>query len=113
MSLTDLLKGRKNITYQENSGINLAVYLISEFQDRTFTFKSLKRKYFGLSAENLLKKLQDELDSMLILYSYTTKVKTFTDKKGISQARIKLVGRAGTMSRYNPLDIELEINTET
>jgi len=113
MSLIDFIKRRKNIVTQENEGINLAIYFINQFEDRTFTFKGLKNKYFGLRKENLLKLIQEELDSMLVLYRYTTKVKTYTDRKGISQAKIKLVGKVNTMNRYNPLDIELDIKTET
>ena len=112
MSLIDLVKGRKNIVCQESDGINLAIYLINEFKDRTFTFKGLKNKYLGLSGENLLKRIQEELDSMLILYRYTTKVKKYTDRKGIPQVEIKLADKASTMNRYNPLDIELDIKTE-
>lgn len=112
MSLTDLIKRRKNIVNQEREGINLAIYLINEFEDRTFTFKGLKNKYFGLSGENLLKRIQEELDSMLILYRYTTKVKKYTDRKGVPQVEIKLLGKASTIDRYNPLDIELDLKTE-
>jgi len=112
MSLIDVIKRRKNIVYQESEGINLAIYLINEFKDRTFTFKGLKNKYLGLSGENLLKKIQAELDSMLILSRYTTRVKKYTDRKGVPQVEIKLAGKASTMSRYNPLDIELDIKTE-
>lgn len=97
---------------QESEGINLAIYLINEFQDRTFTFKGLKNKYFAVSGETLLKQIKEELDSMLILYRYTTSVKKYTDRKGVPQVEIKLVGKASTMNRYNPLDIELGIKTE-
>ena len=112
MSLIDLIKRRTHIVNQKREGINLAIYLINEFQDRTFSFKGLKNKYFGLSGENLLKRIQEELDSMLILYRYTTRVKKYTDRKGVPQVKIKLVGKASTMRRYNPLDIELDIKTE-
>ena len=112
MSLTDWIKRRKNIVNQESEGINLAIYLINEFQDRTFTFKGLKNKYFGLNREDILKRIQDELDSILILYRYTTRVKKYTDRKGVPQVEIKLVGKASTMNRYNPLDIELHLKTE-
>jgi len=112
MYIIDLIKKRKNVVHQESEGINLAIYLVNEFKDRTFTFKGLKNKYLGLSEENLLKRIQEELDSMLILYRYTTKVKKYTDRKGVSQVEIKLAGKASTMSRYNPLDIELELKTE-
>jgi len=112
MYLTDLIKRRKHIVYQESEGINLAIYFINKFEDRTFTFKGLKNKYSGLKGENLLKLIQEEMDSMLILYRYTTKTKQYIDRKGIAQAEIKLIGKASTMSRYNPLDVELDIKTE-
>lgn len=112
MFLTDLIKRRKNIVSQESKGINLAIYLINEFKDRTFTFKGLKNKYFGIKGEELLKLIQEELESMIVLYSYTTRAKTYTDRKGVSQVKIRLVGKVSMMHRYNPLDIKLDITTE-
>ena len=101
MSIIDLIKGRKNITYQESDGINLAIYFINQFEGRTFTFKGSKNKYFGLGRESLLERIQEELDNMLILYRYTTRVKKYTDRKGIPQVEIKLIGNTSTMNRYN------------
>ena len=112
MSLIDFIKRRTHIVNQENEGINLAIYFINKFQDRTFTFKGSKNKCFGLSGKNLLKRIQEELDSMLILYRYTTRVKTFTDRKGVSQVKIRLIGKASMRSGYNPLDIVLDIKSE-
>ena len=107
------LLGRKRIVNQESKGIDLAIYLINEFKDRTFTFKGLKNKYFGISGDELLKLIQDELESMIVLYSYTTRAKTYTDRKGVSQLKIRLIGKVSMMHRYNPLDIKLDIKTET
>jgi len=112
MFLTDLIKRRKNIVNQESEGINLAIYLINEFINRRFTFKGLKNKYFGIRGEELLKLVQEELDSMLILYRYITRAKIYTDRKGVSQVKIRLIGKASTMDRYNPLDIAMDITTE-
>ena len=112
MSLIDVVRRRKNVVNQESEGINLAIYLINEFQGRTFTFKGLKNRYLGLDGEKLLDRIQEELDSMLILYHYTTRVKKYTDRKGVPQVEMKLVGKTNTMNRYNPLDIELYIKTE-
>ncbi len=112
MSVIDLIKGRKNILYQESDGITLATHTINEFEDRTFTFKGLKNRYFELSGEDLFKLIQEEMENMLIMYSYTTKIKTYIDRKGIGQAEIKLLGQASTMGRYNPLNVELYIKTE-
>jgi len=113
MFLADFIKRRENVVYEESDGINLAIYSINEFKNRTFIFKGVKNKYSGVDGENLLKLLQEEMDSTLILYRYITKVKKYTDKKGVSQIKMRLIGKASSMSRYNPLDIELNIITET
>jgi len=112
MFLTDLIKRRKNIVNQEGQGINLALCLIDEFKDRAFTFKGLKNKYFGIRKEELIKLIQEEMESMVVLYNYTTKAKTYTDRKGIPQLEIRLIGKVSIMHRYNPLDIKLDITTE-
>lgn len=111
-TVIDWLLGRKRIVNQESKGIDLAIYLINEFKDRTFTFKGLKNKYFGIRGEELLKLIQEELKSMIVLYNYTTRAKTYTDKKGVSQVKIRLIGKVSMMHRYNPMDIELDLKTE-
>lgn len=112
MNIIDLIKGRKNIIHQESEGINLAIHLINKFQSRTFSFKGLRKKYSRLTGADLLTRIREEMDSMLILYRYTTKIKKYTDRKEITHAEIKLLGKASTMSRYNPLDVELLVKTE-
>jgi hypothetical protein len=112
MFLTDLIKRRKNVVNQESKGINLALDLINEFNDRTFTFHGLKNKYSGIRAEELLKLIQEEIESMIVLYNYTTRAKTYTDRKGASQLEIRLIGKVSMMHRYNPLDVKLDIKTE-
>ena len=111
MFLTDLIKRRRNVVNQESSGINLAIYLINEYKDRTFNFQGLKKKYFGIGSEELLKLIQEELESMVVLYNYTTRAKTYTDRKGVSQLQISLIGKVSMMHRYNPLDIQFHITT--
>ena len=112
MFLTDLIKRRKNIVNQEGQGLNLALYLINEFKDRTFIFKGLKNKYSGIGREELLRLIQQEMESMVVLYNYTTRAKTYIDRKGIPQLEIRLIGKVSIMHRYNPLDIKLYITTE-
>ena len=111
-TVIDWLLGRNHIVTKESKGIDLAIYLINEFKDRTFTFRGLKKKHFGIRGEELLKLIQDELESMIVLYSYTTKAKTYTDRKGVPQIKIRLIGKVSMMHRYNPMDIELDIETE-
>ena len=111
MSLIDFIKGRKNITYQKSDGMNLAIVEINENKERKFNFKGLNSNRSGISGRDVLELLQEEIDNMLILYRYSTKVKKYTDKNGTPHLDIKLLGRAGTMNRYNPLDIEINIIT--
>jgi hypothetical protein len=113
MSLTDFIKRRKKIIHQEGEGINLAIYLINEFKDRRFTFKGQKNKYSEIGGEELLELLKEEMDDMLVLYRYITRAKKYIDRKGVSQVEIKLIGKAGSVNRYNPLDIKLDITTNT
>jgi len=112
MSLIDLIKRRTHVVNQENEGTNLAVCLIDEFEGRTFTFKGPRNKCSGLNREDLLKRIQQELDSVVILYRYTTKAKKYIDRKGVPQLIIKLIGKASMRSGYNPLDIEMVMKTE-
>jgi hypothetical protein len=112
-NLIDWLAGKKSVRYSKGEGLNLAVHLINEFKGRKFTLRGLKNKYSGISGEELLKLLQQEIDSTLVLYRYITRAKQYTDRKGISQVEIRLIGKANSMNRYNPLDIKLDITTET
>lgn len=112
MSLSDLLKRRKNIVFQESKGLDLAIYTINEFEDRRFSFRGLRCKHSGVNGEELLKLLQKEIDSTLIVYRYMTKVKKYMDQKGTPQIQIKIIGKASMMSRYNLLDIKLKIITD-
>ena len=113
MFLTDFIKRKTNIVHQDSEGVNLAIYSINEFKNRNFTFRGFKNKYSGIDGEELLRLLQKEMDSTVILYRYITKLKKYTDRKGVPQVKIRLIGKASSMSRYNPLDIELNIITET
>lgn len=112
MQFIDCLKKRKNIVCRESEGLNLAVCSINECETRKFTFIGLQKKYSGVNADRLLVLLQNEINSMLIVYRYTTKVKKYTDRKGQSQMHIHIIGKASMMSKYNPLDIKLDIATD-
>lgn len=111
MSLIDFLKRRKYVVCQESEGLNLAVCTIKELEGRRFRFKGLYKKYLGIEGEKLLELLQAEIDSMLILYRYTTQVKKYTDHKGHYQISIGILGKTGMRDKYNPLDIKLVIRT--
>ena len=113
MGLIDYLKRRTNIVEVESNGLNAAIGSIREFEGRRFTFKGLQSKYTGMDSDQLLKRLEYELNHMAILYRYITKIKTYTDRKGRTQLHLQVQGKAGMMSKYNPLDIRLEIVTES
>ena len=113
MSFIDVIRRRDNIVTHESEGVNLAMSLVNEFKGRTFTFRGLRKKYLGLRRERLLRLIQEELDSMLVLYNYKTRAKTYIDRTGTCQADIRIIGKASSMNRFNPLDIELAIATET
>ena len=104
MSFIDFLQGRKNVACQESEGLNLAVCTIKELEGRIFRFKGLYKKHLGIEGEKLLELLQTEMDSMLIVYRYTTQVKKYTDRIGQYQVSIRLIGKAGMRDKYNPLD---------
>jgi hypothetical protein len=112
MNIIDLIQRRRNIVFDEGEGISLITKYVNKYEGREFYFKGLRKKYFKLSHEELLKKVQREIDSMLILYRYHIHVKEYTDRKGMSQCAIKILGRAGMFNRYNMLNIELSIKTE-
>lgn len=112
MSIIDWIKGRKNVTYEEAEGVHLITHYVKKYEGRRFYLKGLKKSYTGLNNGELLRKLQTEMDNMLVLYRYMTKVKQYQNRKGNSHCYIRIIGKAGMMSRYNMLDIELDIKTE-
>lgn len=111
MSMADFLMGRKDVEFQEGEGLNLAVHTIKGLEGRKFRFKGLRKIYSEIAADELLRLMQTEIDSMLILYRYSTLVKKYTDRSGCSHVDIRLIGRTSVMSKYNPLDIKLDIRT--
>lgn len=112
MKLIDYIKKRKDVVEAEGEGLNAAIRCIHQFEDRTFTFKGVLKKYKRLDVDRLLERLQDELNSMAVLYRYSTHIKRYTDRFGHPQMHLKVIGKAGMMSKYNPLDIKLVIATE-
>lgn len=112
MGMIDYLKRRTNIVEIESDGLNAAIGSIRDFEGRRFTLKGMQRNYTGLDSDRLLKQLEYELNHMAVLYRYITKIKTYTDRKGQAQLYLQVLGKAGMLSKYNPLDIRLKIVTE-
>lgn len=112
MHFIDLIKRRKNVVHQESEGVNLAIYFINNFIQRTFSLHGINNNYSRINGQQLLTLLQSEIDSNMLFYRYLTRVKTYRDRKGVPQLHIKLIGRASMMNRYNPMDVEMNITTE-
>lgn len=111
MSFIDFIRGRKNTELRESDGLNLAIFSIEKFKDRLFTYRGIKKKYSNINETTLRQLLRDEVENTLIVYRYRTKVLEYMDRKGLSQIHITITGKASMMTRYNPLDMKLCIQT--
>jgi len=109
-SLIDWLSGRKNIEYEEGTGLSLAIQTIEEFAGRTFSCPETMPKSSGIYRQEILELIQEGLPSY---YDYTTRIKKYVNKEGIPQAEIEIVGSIGISKRHNPLDRTFHIATET
>jgi len=108
-TLIDWILGRKHVEHEEDQGLHLAIRTVEGFVGRTFTCPETTPKTSGIHREEILELIQEELPSH---YDYTTRVKTYLNRKGIPQAQIEIVGRIGISKRYNPLDRTFHIATE-
>ena len=103
------LKGRLAAEYNESGGVNIALQTIERFKDRTFKFKAAGMKHRNMPAKEIMRFIKEELPAY---YTYTTKIKTFTDINRTEQAHIVIKGTLGITGRYNPLDRSFTIKTE-
>jgi|GEM_PF-780760 len=108
-SVIDWLFRRKHVTHKEGQGLNLAIQTVERFVGRTFTCPETAPKTSGIDREEILELIQQELPGH---YDYTSRVKTYLNRKGIPQAQIEIVGSIGISNRYNPLDRTFHITTE-
>jgi hypothetical protein len=108
-TVIDWLLRRKRVEHKEDHGISLAIQTIEEFLGRTFTCPETTPKTSRIHRDEILELIQQELP---VHYDYTTRVKTYLNRKGIPQARIEIVGSIGISKRYNPLDRRFHIATE-
>ena len=109
IDLLGRLKERLTAEYNESDGVNLALQTIERFKDRTFKFKAVGMKHRNVRAKEIIRFIKEELPGY---YTYTTKIKTFTDIKKTEQAHIIINGTLGITGRYNPLDRSFTIKTE-
>ena len=108
-TVIDWLLRRKHVEHKEDQGISLAIQTIEGFLGRTFTCPETTPKTSGIHREDILELIRQELP---VHYDYTTRVKTYLNRKRIPQAQIEIVGSIGISKRYNPLDRTFHIATE-
>lgn len=112
MSLLDWLKGNQSIEHRRSDGLGLAVATLERFPGRRFRFKGIGMNAAGVSSEEVIRFIQEELPQY---YNYTTHAKTYSDKNKTPQARVEITGTMGVskkLNRYNPLDVSCAIQSE-
>jgi len=108
-ALIDWLLRRKHVEHKEGQGIRLAVQTIESLEGRTFSCPETTPATSRISRGKILDLIQEELPAH---YDYSTRVKTYLDRKGIPQAQIEVIGSIGMSNRYNPLDRTFHITSE-
>ena len=108
--IIDWLAGRKGVEHKEGQGLDLAIQTIGEFSARTFRCPETAPITSGIHSEEILRLIQEGLPTC---YDYTTRVKEYVDRKGVSQAEIEIVRSLSALKRCNPLDKTFHIATET
>jgi hypothetical protein len=109
-TILDWLTGRKCVERKEAQGLDLAIQTIEKFAGRTFRCPETAPKTIGIRSEEILRLIQEELPTY---YDYTTRVKEYVNRKGVSQAEIEIVRTLSVLKRYNPLDTAFHIATGT
>lgn len=109
-TIIDWLAGRTCVEHKEGRGLDLAVRTIEEFAGRTFKCPETAPTTSDIRSEEILRLIHEELPTC---YDYTTRVKEYVNRKGISQAEIEIVRTLTALKRYNPLDTTFHIATET
>jgi len=109
-TIIDWLAGRKCVEHKEGQGLDLAAQTIEKFSRRTFRCPETTPKTSGIQSEEILRLIQEGLPTCC---DYTTRVKEYVDRKGVSQAEIEIVRSLSVLKRYNPLDTTFHIATET
>ena len=109
-ALIDWLLRRKNVEHKEGQGIRLAVQTIEGLEGRTFSCPETTPTTSRIPRKKILELIQEELP---VHYDYTTRVKTYLNRKGIPQAQIDIIGSIGMSNRYNPLDRTFHITSES
>jgi hypothetical protein len=87
--------------------------MVEIFKGRTFKVRGRGIRTLHVPADEVARFVQEELPGY---YTYTTRVRTYTDRHEIRQAHVEIKGWIGLsrrMNRYNPFDWTCIIKTET
>jgi len=112
MSLQTRLTGKKELVCTKAVGVNIALEILKEFEGRTFTIKEGLYLYHAVPTVDLHNFIQTKLPGY---YNYETNLKTYTDRTGKRQVKIKIEGHIGfynQLKRYNPLDMKISIKSK-
>jgi hypothetical protein len=111
-SFLDWIRGKSQVKCEEYEGTNSVVHTVEKHPERTFKVAWPGKKSSGVSAEEVIRFIREELPSH---YDYYVKIKTYVDRHKIPQAEIEIqgtIGIRGRPGRYNPFDTRFFIKTE-
>ncbi len=112
MSLVDHIRGYISVEHRGSDNLRLALETVERFKGRSFKFKGAGMKASGVPGEEVIRFVEEELPDY---YTYSTRVKTYSDRHKIPHARIEIKGTMSlskALNRYNPLDMVCTVKTE-
>jgi hypothetical protein len=112
MSWWNRLKGHVSVECRESEGVGLALEMVGMFKGRTFQVKGRGIRASHVPGDEVARFIQEELPGY---YTYTTKVRTYTDRHKVRHACVEIkewIGLSRRMNRYNPFDWTCALKTE-
>ena len=104
MFLLDRLKGHTSVERTESDDLGSALRMLGQFKERTFKVRGRGIRASRVPADEVARFVQEELPGY---YTYTTRVKTYTDRHQVRHMCVEIKGWIGLsrkMNRYNPFD---------
>ena len=112
MSLIDGICGHRSVKHRNSDDLRLALETVKKFTGRRFKVKGPGIKASGVPGEEVIRFVEEELPGY---YTYSTTVKTYSDRHKRPHARIEIKGTMSLskeLNRYNPLDVNCTVKTE-
>ena len=112
MSLIDNIRGYRSVKRKNADDLQLALETVKRFKGRNFKFKGPGMKASGVPGEEVIRFIEEELPGY---YTYSTLVKTYSDRHKTSHACIQIKGTMSLsreLNRYNPFDVTCTVKTE-